>query len=83
MNNNSVYATTDDETIVYTDPDHDPEGQRQLSLVSDTWYPGTCEVRLRLCVSCSLQLFNGKWYRGHSIEVYNNYIEDALAWVRG
>ena len=44
MNNESVGATYDDEVTVYTDPDHDPEGQRQISLVSDTWYPGTCEV---------------------------------------
>lgn len=47
MNNDSVYATYDEETTAYTDPDHDPEGQRQISLVSDTWYPGTCEVRYR------------------------------------
>lgn len=44
MNNDSVYATYDDEVTVYTDPDYDPEGQRQIALVSDTWYPGTCEV---------------------------------------
>lgn len=45
MNNESLSATQDDEITVYTDPDHDPQGQRQISLVSDTWYPGTCEVR--------------------------------------
>lgn len=45
MNNDSVSATYDGETLVYTDPDHDPEGQRLINLVSDTWYPGTCEVR--------------------------------------
>ncbi|CAM9872606.1 unnamed protein product, partial [Ectocarpus sp. 12 AP-2014] len=27
MNNDSVSATYDEETMVYTDPDHDPEGQ--------------------------------------------------------
>lgn len=45
MNNESISATVDDEIIAYTDPDHDPEGQRTINLVSDTWYPGTCEVR--------------------------------------
>lgn len=45
MNNESVGASYDDEVIVYTDPEHDPEGQRQIPLISDTWYPGTCEVR--------------------------------------
>lgn len=44
MSNDSVYATADEEVIVYTDPDHDLEGQRQIALLSDTWYPGTCEV---------------------------------------
>lgn len=69
MNNDSIYATTDDETIVYTDPDRDPEGQRQISLVSDTWYPGTCEVRLRLCVSCLLKFFRDKVHPTHSLAI--------------
>ena len=45
MNNDSISATVDDEIIAYTDPVNDPEGQRTINLVSDTWYPGTCEVR--------------------------------------
>lgn len=45
MNNDSVYATYDVESTVYTDPEHDLEGQRQITLVIDTWFPGTCEVR--------------------------------------
>ncbi|CAM9426180.1 unnamed protein product, partial [Ectocarpus fasciculatus] len=53
MNNDSVSATYDDETLVYTDPDHDPEGQRLINLVSDTWYPGTCEADIICDVSGS------------------------------
>lgn len=45
MNNESIFATYDEEVVVYTDPDHDSEGQRQIYFISDTWYPGTCEVR--------------------------------------
>lgn len=53
MNNDSVEATYDDEVVVYTDPDHDPAGQRQISLVSDTWYPGTCEVKIAFLERCT------------------------------
>ncbi|CAM9682036.1 unnamed protein product, partial [Discosporangium mesarthrocarpum] len=44
MNNVSEFAITDADTIAYTDPDHDPNGQRMIHPVSDTWYPGTCEA---------------------------------------
>lgn len=46
MSNDSTDVSDDDDIMVYTDPDHDPEGQRYIPLVRDAWYPGTCEVRL-------------------------------------
>lgn len=46
MSNDSTDTSNVDDIMVYTDPDHDPEGQRYIPLVRDAWYPGTCEVRL-------------------------------------
>ncbi|CAM9147362.1 unnamed protein product, partial [Choristocarpus tenellus] len=44
MSNKSKDVIYDMDTVVYTHRHHDPRGSQEMFLISDSWYPGTCEA---------------------------------------